>query len=72
MWCSRLRQSAVTNKERLTVNLEAEEYRELQVLARQHKVSMAWLGRRAIISFLEQNAQRELPFPLASEQRRQS
>ena len=65
-----MRQSAVATKERLTVNLEAEEYRELQGLARQHKVSMAWLGRRAIISFLEQSAQRELPFPLASEQHR--
>lgn len=51
-------------KERLTVNLEATEYQELQRLAKQHSVSMAWLGRRAITWFLEQSDdQRELPFP---------
>ena len=59
-----MRQGAVTAKQRLTVNLEAPEFRELQALARQHDVSMAWLGRRAITWFLEQyNSQRELPFP---------
>ena len=51
-------------KERLTVNLEAAELQEFQRLAKQHNVSMAWLGRRAIAWFLEQNgSQRELPFP---------
>ncbi len=60
-----MRQGAVTAKQRLTVNLEAPEYQELQKLAKQHNVSMAWLGRRAIAWFLEQNhSQRELPFPL--------
>lgn len=52
----------MTTKERLTVNLEANDYRELQRIAQQHSVSMAWLGRRAIQRFLEQsNSQRELP-----------
>ena len=67
-----MQQRAVTNKERLTVNLDAAEYRELQGLAKRHKVSMAWLARRAILSFLEQSGQRELPFPLVSERRRES
>ncbi len=50
-------------KERLTVNLEAVEFQELQKLAKRHNVSMAWLGRRAIVWFLErENSQRELPF----------
>ena len=50
-------------KERLTVNLESAEFQELQRLAKEHNVSMAWLGRRAIAWFLEQNnSQRELPF----------
>lgn len=54
----------MTTKERLTVNLETTEYRELQRLAKEHQVSMAWLGRRAIAWFLEQNnGQREFPFP---------
>lgn len=53
----------MTTKQRLTVNLEATELRELQRLAEQHNVSMAWLGRRAIVSLLEQNnSQREIPF----------
>ena len=42
-------------KERLTINLEADDYRELQTIAREHRVSMAWLGRRAIEHLLEQN-----------------
>lgn len=59
-----MRQDAVATKQRLTVNLEAPEFQELQRLAKQHNVSMAWLGRRAIAWFLEQNnRQRELPFP---------
>lgn len=57
-------------KERLTVNLEANDYRELQRIAQQNSVSMAWLGRRAIEQFLEQsNSQRELPLSLPSSSR---
>ena len=52
-------------KERLTVNLEADDYRALRRIAKRHRVSMAWLGRRAIELFLEQNnSQHELPFSL--------
>ena len=54
----------MASKERITVNLEAPEYRELQGLAKKHKVSMAWLGRRAIEQFLrEHDSQLEFPFP---------
>ena len=59
-----MQQVAVPTKERITVNLEASEYRELQGLARQHNVSMAWLGRRAIKLLLENKDQQELPFPV--------
>lgn len=60
----------MTTKERLTVNLEANDYRELQRIAQQHSVSMAWLGRRAIQRFLEQsNSQRELPLLFPSSNR---
>ena len=62
-----MRQSAVTSKERITVNLEASDYRKLQGLAKRHKVSMAWLGRRAIEAFLrERDGQLEFPFPDAA------
>ena len=51
-------------KERLTVNLEGAEYRELQELARQYGVSMAWLGRQAVTRLLQQYKQQEFQFPL--------
>ena len=56
----------MASKERVTINLDAADYRDLQGLAREHNVSMAWLGRRAITLLLEQSKQRELPFPLIS------
>ena len=60
----------MATKQRLTVNLETDEYQELQRLAMQHNVSMAWLGRRAIAWFLDQNdSQRELPFPRGTRDR---
>ena len=58
-----MRQGEVAAKQRLTVNLEVAEYQELQRLAQQNNVSMAWLGRRAITWLLEHNnSQREIPF----------
>ena len=54
----------MTSKERLTVNLEKSEYLELQELARGNNVSMAWLGRQAIIRLLEQYREEEVQFPL--------
>ena len=62
-----MRRGVMAAKGRLTVNLKADDYRELQRIAQQHSVSMAWLGRRAIERFLEQsNSQREMPFALPS------
>lgn len=54
----------MTSKDRVTVNLDRVEYRRLQELAQQHGVSMAWLGRQAIMRLLEQHQQREFQFPL--------
>lgn len=59
----------MTTKERLTINLDADEYQELQALAKEHKVSMAWLGRKAVVTLLEQQKQRELQFPLELNQK---
>ena len=36
----------------------------LPALADKHRISLAWLGRRAIIEFLERNEQEELQLPL--------
>ena len=59
-------------KHRVTVNLEDREYRELSALSDKHRVSLAWLGREAIIEFLERCKAEELQLPLniSSERRR--
>ena len=37
----------------MTINLEDREYAGLSALSDKHRVSLAWLGRQAIIEFLE-------------------
>lgn len=54
----------VAAKHRVTVNLEDWEYRELSALSDKHRVSLAWLGRQAIIKFLERYEKDELQLPL--------
>jgi len=43
-----------TNKQRITINLSDGEYGELAALAEKNNVSMAWIGRKAIIDLLQQ------------------
>lgn len=54
----------MTSKSRITVNVPCDEYVQLAALAKQHQVSMAWLGRRAIGEFLERYRHEELQLPL--------
>ena len=56
---------------RVTVNLEEPEYTVLSALSDKHRVSLAWLGRQAIIEFLERREEKEpqLPLMLWSEKR---
>ncbi len=49
---------------RVTVNLEEAEYRELSAISQKHRVSLAWLGRKAMTEFLERFEQEELQLPL--------
>ena len=49
---------------RVTINLEDREYAELSALSERHRVSLAWLGRRAIIELLERSASEGLQLPL--------
>jgi len=58
-----------TSKDRISVNVERSQYRELQALANEHKVSMSWIGQVAIMRLLEQYKQREFQFPLELDQR---
>lgn len=55
---------AVSTKHRVTVNLEDREYRELSALSRKNRVSLAWLGRQAIMEFLGRYASEERQLPL--------
>ena len=48
----------------MTVNLEDREYAELSTLSEKHRVSLAWLGRQAIIEFLERRESEDLQLPL--------
>ena len=51
-------------KNRVTINLEDREYAELAALSDKHRVSLAWLGRQAIIEFLERRKSDDLQLPL--------
>ena len=53
-----------TTKRRLVVNLPDEEYSDLVALADKHRVSMAWLGRQAILEFVEKHGEEQLGLPL--------
>ena len=54
----------VAAKNRVTINLEDREYAELSALSDRHRVSLAWLGRQAIIEFLERRESEDLQLPL--------
>ncbi|MXX71147.1 MAG: CopG family transcriptional regulator [Gemmatimonadetes bacterium] len=49
---------------RLSVNLTAEEHREITALAEASRVSRAWIGRQALIEFLERYREPGLQLPL--------
>ena len=51
-------------RHRVTINLEDREYAELSALSDKHRVSLAWLGRRAIIELLERSESEGLQLPL--------
>jgi predicted transcriptional regulator len=52
------------SKHRVSLNLSPEEHRELDALAKKARISKAWLGRQAIIEFLERYRDRDLQLPL--------
>jgi len=53
-----------TNKQRVSINLSNSEYTELAALAERHNLSMAWIGHKAILDFLEQHRDELLQLPL--------
>lgn len=53
-----------TTKRRVAVNLSDREYEEIMAFAEKHDVSMAWLGRHAILEFLRRYRDEHLQLPL--------
>ena len=60
----------MATKNRVTVNLADAEYKALAALSDKHRVSMAWLGRQAIIDFLERYEKEEPQLPFRNVKRR--
>ena len=50
---------------RISVGLSNTEHTELRELSEKHRVSVAWLGRQAIVEFLERCRINEFQIPLA-------
>ena len=51
-------------KPRISISLPEQEYKELLALADKHHISLAWLGRQAVVEFLQRHQDRELQLPL--------
>ena len=58
-----------TNKHRIAINLDDEEFSELDAMAERHDVSLAWIGRQAVLEFLSRYKDQQLPLPLRIETR---
>ncbi|WAC22941.1 hypothetical protein [Blastomonas sp. SL216] len=63
---------SATKPPRLSVGLSDAEHQELLALAERHNVSMAWVGRQAIIEFMMKyrNEDAQLPLALPRERRK--
>jgi len=51
-------------KHRITINLAGEEYEALSTLSEENRVSLAWLGRQAVIEFLDRYGGQQPQLPL--------
>jgi len=58
-----------TTKQRISINLLDSEYAELSALAEKHNISMAWIGRKAILELLERYRENPLQLPLMFSER---
>ena len=58
-----------TNKLRISINLPGNEYGELAALAEKHNISMAWIGRKAIVDLLDRYRDSSLQLPLTFAER---
>ena len=54
-----------TTKQRISINLQDDEYAQLAALADKNNLSMAWVGRKAILDFLDRYRNKQLPLNFA-------
>lgn len=59
-----------TTKHRIAANLTEEEFSDLAALAREYDVSLAWVGRQAVLEFIERHRLDQLTLPLGLDRRR--
>jgi hypothetical protein len=67
--CTPLEIVMPTTKQRLSINLTDSEYAELSDLAVRNNLSMAWIGHKAILDFLENIRSSSAQLPLALNRR---
>lgn len=58
-----------TNKHRIAINLDDQEFSELDAMADRHDVSLSWIGRQAVLEFLSRYKDQQLPLPLRIDSR---
>jgi predicted transcriptional regulator len=58
-----------TNKHRIAINLEDDEFIELDAMAEKHDVSLSWIGRQAVLEFITRYRGEQLPLPLRLDSR---
>jgi predicted transcriptional regulator len=58
-----------TNKHRLAINLDDDEFSQLDAMADKHDVSLSWIGRQAVLEFITRYRDQQLPLPLRLEVR---
>jgi hypothetical protein len=50
-----------TTKQRISINLPDAEYEELAAMAKKNSLSMAWIGHKAVLEFLDRYRDKQLP-----------
>jgi hypothetical protein len=58
-----------TTKHRIAANLTDAEFSELAAMADKYDVSLAWLGRKAVLEFITRYRTEQLQLPLRPEPR---
>jgi hypothetical protein len=56
-----------TTKHRIAINLDDSEFAEMAAMADKHDVSLAWLGRQALLEFIARYRNEQLHLPLRLE-----